>query len=303
MRPALTWPREAALPAPADAVELVSPPSNLVLDLHGEPQAAKLHLFSDGNHHMALADTVAAFVRSHPDVGDVFYATTPPRIILGALDSGGIEIGNVRLATRPDVFICPVDILEGLQERGIVAKHRAFMRSRGLAMLVAKGNPKSVVTAGDLLRADVRLCISNPVTEKASFDVYERAIVALANDGAWSEDAIRAQLRSNHVVKSQVIHHREVPELIASGAADASVVYHHLALRYQRIFPDQLECMPLAIEAAHDAEIAEAIITRYHVGLIGDGGAFGAAFEQFLFSDEVTEIYAHHGLSRPSDAA
>lgn len=299
MRPVLNWPREAALPAPEKTAELVSPPSNLVLDLHGDPAAAKLHVFSDGNHHMALADTMTAFAKAHSDVGDIFYATTPPRIIIDALGTGGIDVGNVRIATTPHIFIGPGDILERVKSQGHVSSHRPFMESQGTALLFTKDNPKQVMLVGDLLRNDVRLAISHPINEAASFEVYERVITALGEDGAWSAEAIAAFLRSDEVVKSQIIHHREIPELIASGAADASVVYYHLALRYKRIFPEIFDCERIATQT-FGPQIVRDTTTTYHVGIVGDGGAFGAAFEQFLFGQEVTDIYRHHGLDRPS---
>lgn len=299
MRPVLNWPREAALPTGEKTAELVSPPSNLVLDLHGDPAAANLHVFSDGNHHMALADTMAAFATAHPDVGDIFYATTPPRIIIDALSTGSIDIGNVRIATNPHVFICPGDVLERVTSMGHVTNHRPFMESQGTALLFTKDNPKQVMTVHDLLRSDVRLAISHPLNETASFEVYERIITALGEDGAWSKEAIAAFLRSDEAVKSQIIHHREVPELIASGAADASVVYYHLALRYKRIFPQFFDCERIAMQT-FDPQIVTDTTTTYHVGIVGDGGAFGAAFEDFLFGEEVTDIYRHHGLDRPS---
>jgi hypothetical protein len=37
-------------------------------------------------------------------------------------------------------------------------------------------------------------------------------------------------------VWGQRIHHREAPEALADGQADAAIVYFHLALRYTGIF-------------------------------------------------------------------
>ena len=39
-------------------------------------------------------------------------------------------------------------------------------------------------------------------------------------------------------------------------------------------------------------------INSFNCGLIGDGGAWGAALLAFLASDCVTEIYRTHGLAR-----
>ena len=92
----LEWPTETVL-----AAELAEPwsqaQSNCVLDFHGDPVRADLVVFSDGNHHMALLDALKAFYLDHTDVGDVFYATTPPYPIVKVLQEGGIRIGNLIL--------------------------------------------------------------------------------------------------------------------------------------------------------------------------------------------------------------
>ena len=42
-----------------------------------DPVGAQLAVFSDGNHHMALAECIEIFVRRSPGLHDVFYTTTP----------------------------------------------------------------------------------------------------------------------------------------------------------------------------------------------------------------------------------
>lgn len=91
----LDWPREAAGSTSPDGARLVQAASNICLDLHGDPQQARLHVFSDGNHHMALAEALRTFLAHHPQVGDVFYATTPPRVVVEALKAGSVHIGNL----------------------------------------------------------------------------------------------------------------------------------------------------------------------------------------------------------------
>ena len=280
----LAWPREAAT-ACSPAAVLTATGSNIVLDLHGDPVRARMTIFSDGNHHMALADVVARFAAHYPAVDDIFYATTPPRILIDALTTGRLGSGNLMLSVRPNLFISPHPVVERLHQAGRVGTPVTFASSKGTAILVRKGNPLAIRMVGDLLRRDVRLALSNPETEASSFAVYSAAIVA-GSSGAAVPQEIVAYLQSNAVIKSRLIHHREIPELLASGRADASLVYTHLALRYVRIFPDDFAMLPATTEP----------VTTYAIALVGAGGHFGRSFIDFMLSREAGETYLAHGL-------
>jgi ABC-type molybdate transport system substrate-binding protein len=296
----LSWPREAARNPGNGERAFAAPGSNLVLDFHGDPATAGLAVFSDGNHHMALEAAVRAFLDTYPDVGDVFYTTTPPAPLVDALLGDGLAIGNLRITRKPNVFIGPANILDGLVDAGAVASHTAFAESRGNVILVRKGNPKGIASVGDLLSDDVTVACSNPVSEKASYAVYAKAAGGLAREMGADADAVVEKLSTagGSTVHSQIIHHREVPELIAAGHADAAVIYYHLALRYCRIFPDVFEFV--GIGGVPDGERSPANpTTRYHIGLVGDGGAWGAAFVDFMRSDAARQLYEDHGLQRP----
>jgi ABC-type molybdate transport system substrate-binding protein len=281
----LDWPPETA-GGFASAGRLQVEGSNIVLDVHGDPVRARLALLSDGNHHMALAEAAQAFLAAHPGVEDVLYVTAPPRILLDTLATGRLSLGNLVLTIAADAFISPRAILERLAAEGRIGPPRSFAESRGTAILVRKGNPRAIGSVADLLRDDVRLALSNPSTEAASFGVYAAAIEAAAVARGLPQAGIAERLRSDRVVKSRVIHHREIPELVASGRADASLVYAHLALRCVRIFPSEFEMLagtPLPV-------------TEYAVGIVGAGGEFGQAFAAFMQSRTAADIYRHHGL-------
>ncbi|MEM9552260.1 MAG: substrate-binding domain-containing protein, partial [Pseudomonadota bacterium] len=260
----LPWPRETAESEPAPAANLTLAPSNIALDVHGNPARARLHVYSDGNHHMALAEAMASFLAANPDAEDIFYLTTPPRLSIEALRSGRVRLGNLEISTTPHVLIGPEEILGPLSEQDIIGTNTPFMRSAGNVPLFRKGNPKGIDGVSALFRDDVQLALSNPVTESASFSVYAADLVAAAPkdapQGGW-----QAWLESDAVVKSRVIHHREIPELLALGVADVSLIYRHLGLRYARVFPDVFQIGDI---------VDPTNTTRYHVGLIGDGGPF-----------------------------
>jgi hypothetical protein len=295
----LPWPPEAAQ-YPLDTVRaFAAPGSNLVLDFHGDPAAAGLAVFSDGNHHMALEASVRAFLAAYPEVGDVFYTTTPPAPLVEALKGDGLVLGNLRISRKPDVFIGPGNILDGLVEAGLVGRHVPFAESRGNVVLVRKGNPKGIASVVDLLSDEVTVTCSNPVTEKASYEVYAQAAKGLAQEEGADGDAVLLKLSTAGptTVHSQVIHHREVPELINAGRADAAVIYYHLALRYTRIFPDRFEFVDVGGVLSGKASPNNPT-TRYHVGLVADGGRWGQRFVSFMLGDTAQRLYEEHGLSR-----
>lgn len=293
----LSWPPEAAQ-YPDDTVRaFAAPGSNLVLDFHGDPATAGLAVFSDGNHHMALEASVRAFLAANPAVVDVFYTTTPPAPLVDALKGDGLVLGNLRISRKPDVFIGPGNILDGLVDASLVTRHVPFAESRGNVILVRKGNPKGIASVSDLLSDDVAVACSNPVTEKASYSVYAEAARGLAREAGTDGDAVVAKLSTAgpKTVHSQIIHHREVPELIGAGHADAAIIYYHLALRYTRIFPDIFELVDIGGVLSGERSPTNPT-TRYHIALVADGGKWGEQFVSFMQSNTVQCLYEEHGL-------
>ncbi len=296
----LPWPSEAARKL-QEEVDFRATGSNIVLDFHGDPLRARLAVFSDGNHHMALEESLAAFLECTPEAMDIFYATTPPRVLLGALGSGSLRVGNLVLSVRPHVFIGPDSVLDQLVASGEVADHLPFAQSRGNVLLIRRGNPKDIAGLADLLRPDVRLALSNPVTESASHGVYRETILGLAKAEGQDLQRYRQALDDGAFVTSALIHHREIPQILADGEADVAVIYFHLALRYARVFEDLFEIVPLSALSGEGGAGEANPVTRYHIGLVGDGGAFGPALLDFMTGPEVAQIYDHHGLTAPGD--
>jgi len=295
----LSWPVEAVVQVP-ETQDWHHSGSNLCLDFHGDPCRAGLTVFSDGNHHMALEACLQAFVRQNPTVGDIFYATTPPAVLIGLMKQGSIRLGNLSLSCRPDIFIGPQNILEQLAGEGLVQMPKHFMRSRCNVLLVANSNPKEIVGIQDLLRDDVQLFISNPQTEKASFQVYSETLLNMAVEQGLPPLPFHDLLagKTNNIVYGEQIHHRELPQAIADGQADVAVVYYHLALRYTRIFPDLFDIIPLGGSAAEPAATPAHHLTDYAVAVVNADNPHVEPLMNHLFSELTTEIYTHHGLVR-----
>lgn len=304
MSNSLNWPLEATFPS-EPSQRWMQPESNICLDFHGDPITAGLTVFSDGNHHMALESCLQTFRLQHPEVVDIFYATTPPNVVVNLLTRGQLVLGNLTLSRLPNIFISPMGIMDRLQADGYVPSHQVFMQSRGNVLLVKKGNPKAIHSIADLLRKDVRLFISNPGTEKASYEVYAQSLLGLAEENGVSQESIKDLLSgsSARLVTGKRIHHREAPQYLFDDQADVAFIYYHLALRYTRIFPEHFEIVPMNNTKGNglkgEPDYSENnLCTNYHIGLV-DGGEWGKAFLDYIFTDEVTQLYVEHGLQRP----
>lgn len=275
--------------------------SNLCLDFHGDPIRANLTVFSDGNHHMALEACLKVFCENEDGLEDIFYATTPPAVISSILKKGHIVLGNLTLSKLPDVFISPPDIMDKLVGDGWIDSHKKFIKSNGNVLLVRKENPKCIQNIEDLLREDIRLFISNPVTEKASHEVYKKTLLRFATK--YSINTLFETLEKN-IVYGERIHHREAPQCLYDDRADVAIVYYHLALRYMRIFPDVFDIIYLE-GTQHNFELTkEKVCTDYHIGLLNNnnntgGRIWAEKFLNYMFSVEATSVYIDHGLQRP----
>ena len=294
----LAWPAEAARYPHSGIRSFSAPDSNIVLDFHGDPLKSNLVVFSDGNHHMALEASIRQFLTENPDVIDIFYTTTPPAPLVQAAKNDGLAIGNLHLSLKPDVFIGPDDIITGLHEDKIVQQHKPFAKSRGNVLLVRKGNPKNICSISDLLSENVRLTCSNPVNEKASFSVYRQAAINLCDQAGIQNNDLLEKLTTagENTVHSQVIHHREVPQIIADKKADVAIIYYHLALRYTRIFPEIFELVDVNENLAQNNTEAGPI-TDYHIGIVNTENPWSEKFYEFMLSGSATELYEAHGLS------
>ena len=290
----LPWPQESSFKS--DAFNWNHPSTNYCLDFHGNPTDAKLTVFSDGNHHMALEACCQKFLSLHPEINDIFYATTPPNVLVKALQSGSLQLGNLNITAKPDIFISPENIMSQLKQQTYIDDYWPFAKSLGNVMLVRKSNPKNIQSIEDLLRNDVRLFISNPKTEKASYDVYHETILGVADEQNLNIEAVKQIIAS--AILGKRIHHRECPQSLFNDEADVAVIYYHLALRYCRIFPENFEIIHFdGADSTDKPQITDVnITTTYYIGIVNSEG-WGETFKKFMMSDNAAELYKLHGLA------
>ena len=290
------WPTETA-GITDDAIQWDHPLSNSVLDFHGDPDKAKVTVLSDGNHHMALQEAMAQFLKLYPDAQDVFYVTLPPRLIKIILLNHGIYIGNLHLTINADVLLSPLNVIQELTQSGHVKRNQVFAKNKGSVLLVRKGNPKNIQGLADLFRTDICLFISNPETEKVSHQGYRSTLINMSKARALDYQALadRIDTGTDNIVWGEQVHHREAPLALAQEQCDAAIVYYHLALRFTRIFPELFALVFLegGNELINDENNNS---SEVHMAMATDAGKWGNLMWEYLQTDAEARIYEHHGL-------
>jgi len=294
----LPWPAEFPGGALPGASLYLSEKSNVVLDFHGSVQDPDLVIFMAGNQYPVLPDLIAAFREwlagqpRHRTVRAerVFYATTPPGRLIDAMDSGQLLLGNFWLDVRPDrlwpdVFMTGPRQQKRMQAAKYIDGWSVYTRNRGIVLLVAAGNPKNIRGIADLLRDDVRVAISSPTREPASFESYSATL--RAQGGAQLPERVLAK---KSTVSPLAVHHRENPQLIYDGFADVAPMYFHFGEYLKRSMPKHFDYVALPAEGNYRDELAVSILQR------APRRAAAAAWAEFMRSDAAAAVYNRYGF-------
>jgi ABC-type molybdate transport system substrate-binding protein len=292
------WPAELPSAALPGASLYVSEKSNIVLDFHGSVQDPDLVIFMAGNQYRAIPDLIAAFhewLPSQPQFRSVraervFYATTPPGRLIDAMDSGQLLLGNLWIDVRPgklwpDVFMTGPRQQRRLQAAKYIDSWWVYTRNRGVVLLVAAGNPKNIRSIGDLARDDVRVALSSPKREPASFESYSNTL--RAQGGAQFPERLLAKAST---VSPAAVHHRENPQLIFDGVADVAPMYFHFGDYLKKQMPQHFDYVALPADGNFVDELAVSILNQ------APHRAAALAWTEFMRSDVAAAIYNRNGF-------
>jgi ABC-type molybdate transport system substrate-binding protein len=262
------WPAELPGTLISKASIYVSDKANVVLDLHGSLQDPQLVIFMAGNQYRVFPELVRRFrewLKAKSKYQDlpidrIFYATTPPGRLIDAMDSGELVLGNLSIDVRPDKLWPDVFMTGPRQQRRLQASNyidgwSTYARNRGVILLVRAGNPKNIKNISDLLREDVRVAISSPTREPASFESYSNTL--RAQGGATFPDQV---LRKASTISPVAVHHRENPQFIYDGVADVAPMYYHFGDYLKKHMPQYFDYVALPFEGNFRDELAISII-------------------------------------------
>ena len=200
-------------------------------DFHGDPIDPKLVLYVGGNYYFLMPLLVKAFVDDHPAfAGRIYWETLPPGLLLDQIKAGGIVTsGNMTWKVPADVYLASMEaVTHAISEELLVAPAIPYVTNT-LTIMVPRGNPANIRGLRDLGAPGVRLSMPNPAFEGVARQI--QASLTKAGGPKLEEEVYGAKVKDQTTFLTR-IHHRQTPELLLQGHADAGVVWQSEA-RYQ----------------------------------------------------------------------
>jgi hypothetical protein len=269
-------------------------PAGRADDLHGLEHARDpdLALFLAGNQFMAVPELLQAFRDLHPDIKKIYCETLPPGLELRQILAGGAYFRDRFIGAKADVYTSVSrDAMQTLIDAGLVAPEGYFpYLGNSLAIMVARGNPKGVGGVADLGRDDLR--VSQPYPE------YENIAGHILNmyRAAGGEELARKIMdvkRQAGATLPTTVHHRETPERILAGQADAGPVWATEIMNTQSR-GQALEGVDIPPELNQRDSI------RYYACRLENGSnpSNAGKFLDFLKTEKALEIFLSYGFSK-----
>ena len=253
---------------------------------------SELVLWLAGNQFFAMDEVVSAFQRKRPGTS-VGLITLPPGLLLQAIKAGGWTYDGKKYPGGPDIYgSVSLGHLKELRKSELMNNYMVYMHNE-LQIIVAKGNPKHVFGIKDLVRADVRTSMPNPVNE-GIMQFYARKV--LERYGLWEQISAGKECVSCDTTATNwftAVHHRETPERIKANLSDAGIVWKTEALEALRAGAD-IDAVELPEQDSLRNEVS------YVIGALNNSAHLQAseAFLAFLRSPDGQEAYAKFGFVR-----
>ena len=260
---------------------------------------ADLVLWVAGNQFFAMDEVVGAFQKTHPGV-TVGLITLPPGLILSAIQGGGWVYNGKEYRGAPDIY-ASVNLghLRQLKAAGLMSQYAIYMHNE-LQIMVARGNPKRITGIDDLVRADVRTSLPNPVNE-GIMQFYARKV--LERHGIWPQIANGRECVACQTTERNwftAVHHRETPERIRDNKSDAGIVWQTEVMEALRQGA-QVEAVKLPSADSLGDEVS------YAVGALENSRhkANAESYLAFLATAGAQDAYAKFGFvkARPDELA
>ena len=271
---------------PQSAVNFTVPGIDNVPDLFGDIVDPQLVVFFAGNQFMVMDDLLEAFKKKHPNYERIFVETLPPGILAKQIEGGSITIGNMKITHKPDVYAAGKNRIDSMQN--LFARTEVYAYNK-LAIMVPKGNPKSVKKVQDLARKDVKIAMPNPAWEgigRQIVSVYKKL------GGDELENSIMKEKVDNGSTYLTKIHHRESPMKILYQEVDAAPVWYSEVV-YQQLLKHPVEMVEIPNN--------ENIKATYMIAEMKNAPRAQAAkdFVDFMKSAEAKAIYKKYGFETP----
>ena len=159
----------------------------------------------------------------------------------------GTLLSNLRAAQTGDLYLAAdASYIQIARAQGLIAETIPLATQRPV-IAAAKGNPKEIQAAKDLLRADLRVALGNP--DAAS--IGKQTQTALTKAGLWEN--LKQAVQARGVFKPTV---NDVANDVKIGTVDAGVVWDSTARQY----PELEIVAPLTEDSGFVMEITVAVL-------------------------------------------
>lgn len=264
----------------------------------GDSYTAELVMYLAGNQFMVMEELIQDFQTKNPNIKSIYVETIPPGQILKKQILQQGEIEGQKTAQNPDLY-ASVNIkhLLKLKEKGRMENHIIYTHNK-LELMVAKGNPKKILGAQDLGRADIVQSHPNPLTE-GIFKFYGSEM--LKDLKLYDSVTGGKMCKSCWAVEGKTWftsrHHRETPHRIENGKADVGIVW---TTEIAHAIAENRMIEGVAIPAPLNKQDK----VGYAIGILTDGRNQENAltYLKYLASKEAQDIYAKYGFVSATSA-
>ncbi|MFP3982885.1 MAG: molybdate ABC transporter substrate-binding protein [Desulfurivibrionaceae bacterium] len=267
-------------------------PENRSDDLHNSEllDKADLILFMAGNQFMLMPEMINAFQARYPEVENIYYQTLPPGLEFQEILAGGARFRGRSFRIEPDIYSSvSAQAMESLVKKGIVSPDDYFVYLRNkLALMVQKGNPRSIQSPLDLGREEI--VVSQPNPEYEHIAGYITAMYEQVG-GRELVHKIMEEKKAGGTTLLTRVHHRETPRRLLRGEADAGPVWYTEIIEAGRV---GLEVQ--GVEVAREFDQRDAVnyfIAPLHTGRNQDNTE---KFLHFIKSEPAREIFRKFGF-------
>ncbi len=227
----------------------------------------RLLLYCGAGIRGAMAEMVREFEERQNVIIEVDYA------------GANVLLSSIKLTKRGDLYM-PGDALyvQQAEREGLIASSRDACYFIPV-ILVRKGNPKKILSVGDLSRRGLRIGFGDPEA---------CAVGRVTNRILRANRVDLANVEKNVVFRSLTVN--ELGVHIKAGRIDATIVWDAIAAQY----PNEGEIVPIPKENNVISTVPIAVLRS------SKHPKEAAAFQQFLVSEKGQAIFAKHHYTTES---
>lgn len=276
----IQYPYDAWLPQETESAaerliipSLSQPFYDNVIDVRATVSAkdTELILSTAGNWQFALTKLLNdKYFVENPSVKESYLITTSPPISVTQSNNGRVKVGNILYKdAQPHVAIGPLPIMNALGSQGFLLPGFTpfpFYQNYGNVILKLKGNKKiksfadlAKIKPGRFASATVGAVNNYRNSIRNIFDNNSDLVADLVADGMTGEDLEFLLFDEGGVAAIGPPMHQSVPHVLATGQADAGLMFLELAVGIMRNNPGVFEAIYIANDKAGSTDDPEVL--------------------------------------------